>query len=66
MTKGDKTLVAVITGDNRVSFHSATVFISDVKTVRFGKGLKEGETVVLNPGFGIREEQKVQPVQAIR
>lgn len=62
LPKGDKTLVAVVAAGNKVNFRQVTTAESDGKSVRIQSGLEEGETVVLNPGFGIAEGSQVQPV----
>lgn len=62
LPKGDKTLVAVVNSGNKVNFRQVVTAESDGKSVRIRSGLDEGETVVLNPGFGIAEGAQVQPV----
>lgn len=62
LMRGEKALVGVVDGNNRVSFRPVTVVDSDGKAVRIGTGLLERERVVLNPGTGIIEGSLVQPV----
>ncbi len=62
LPKGDETFVAVVAAGNRVNFRRVKTAESDGKSVRIQSGLEEGETVVLNPGFGIAEGAQVQPV----
>ncbi len=63
LPRGDKTLVAVVSDGNRVSFRQIVIAESDGKTVKIHSGLNEGEVVVLNPGFGISDGAQVQPVR---
>ncbi len=62
LPKGDETFVAVVTAGNQVNFRQVRTTESNGKSVRIQSGLEEGETVVLNPGFGIAEGAHVQPV----
>jgi multidrug efflux pump subunit AcrA (membrane-fusion protein) len=62
--KGEQAFVAVIESGNSVKFRSVVPADSDGKAVRISSGLKEGEQVVLNPGFGISDNEHVQPVKA--
>jgi RND family efflux transporter MFP subunit len=64
LMKGEKAFVAVIESGNTVKFRPVVPADSDGKAVRISSGLKEGEQVVLNPGFGISENEHVQPVPA--
>jgi len=66
LPKGDRTLVAVLTQGNKVNFREVNIAESDGKSVRLQSGLDEGETIVLNPGFGIAEGAQVQPVRATK
>ncbi len=66
LPKGDKTFVAVLSAGNKVNFRQVVIADSDGKSVRLQSGLNEGETVVLNPGFGITEGAQVQPVRAAK
>ncbi len=45
-----------------VQFRPVTVADSDGRAVRIGSGLEEGEHVILNPGWGITDNEKVQVV----
>jgi len=62
LMKNEKSMVAVLTSDNRVRFRPVVIADSDAKTVRLVSGLKLGEKVVLNPGWGISDGDQVQPV----
>ena len=62
LSKDEIALVAVVSGDNNVSFRKVSVADSDGKMVRLISGLSEGELVILNPGFGISEGMHVDPV----
>jgi RND family efflux transporter MFP subunit len=64
LMKGENAFVAVIESGNTVKFRPVVPSDSDGKAVRISSGLKEGEQVVLNPGFGISENEHVQPVTA--
>lgn len=66
LPKGDKTFVAVLAAGNKVNFRQVAIEDSDGKSVRLQSGLDEGETVVLNPGFGVAEGAQVQPVRAAK
>jgi len=65
LSKDDTASVAVVTADNKASFRKVTVADSDGKMVRLTSGLAEGESVVLNPGFGISEGMHVEPVRSV-
>ncbi len=62
LMKGENAQVAVISPGNRVQFRPVMVADSDGKSVRLGSGLADGEHVVLNPGWGITDNQQVQPI----
>ena len=64
LSKNEASLVAVVSGDNKASFRKVAVADSDGKMVRLISGLSEGESVVLNPGFGISEGMHVEPVRS--
>ncbi len=64
LMKGEQTLVAVIEAGNKVKFRPVVVADSDGNSVRVSSGLKDGEHVILNPGFGISDNEQVQPVMA--
>jgi membrane fusion protein (multidrug efflux system) len=66
LPKGDKTFVAVIADGNKVNFRQIVVAESDGKSVKIQSGLNEGEVLVLNPGFGIAEGARVQPVHVTK
>ncbi len=62
LLKGEKTFVAVVASGDLVQFRPVTVSDSDGRAVRIGSGLEDGERVVLNPGWGITDNEKVQVV----
>ena len=62
LSKNETALVAVVSDDNKASFRTVSVADSDGKMVRLTSGLSEGELVILNPGFGISEGMRVEPV----
>ena len=64
MTKNDQDLVAVLDRGNVVRFRPVIVVSSDARRVRLASGLEEGETIILNPGFGLLEGGRVQPQDA--
>lgn len=64
LMKGEKTFVAVIAPGNTVQFRPVVVADSDGRAIRLSSGLKAGEHVVLNPGWGITDNEQVQPVLA--
>jgi RND family efflux transporter MFP subunit len=64
LSRSETASVAVVSADNKVNIRKVTVADSDGKLVRLASGLSEGETVVLNPGFGIAEGMHVEPVRA--
>lgn len=59
----DKTLVALVIGENKAGFREVTVADSDGKKAKISSGLKAGEQVILNAGQGIEEGEKVQPIK---
>jgi membrane fusion protein, multidrug efflux system len=61
--RGDKTYVATLTPDNRVSFREVTVYSSDGKTALVSSGISEGEQVMLDLGESVIEGHRVQPVR---
>jgi membrane fusion protein (multidrug efflux system) len=61
LMKGEKSFVAVLSQENKVVFRPVIIDESDAKTVRLASGLKEGEQIILNPGWGIFEGDRVQP-----
>jgi len=63
LSKNETASVAVVSADNKTNFRRVTVADSDGKMVRISSGLSEGDTVVLNPGFGISEGMLVEPVR---
>jgi RND family efflux transporter MFP subunit len=65
LSKDETALVAVVSGDNKASFRKVAVADSDGKMVRLISGLSEGESVILNPGFGISEGMHVEPVHMV-
>lgn len=62
LTKGEKYFVAIVSSTNRVSFRPVVIYDSDAKIVKLSSGLAEGENIILNPGWGILEGDRVQPV----
>jgi RND family efflux transporter MFP subunit len=64
LMKGEQALVAVVESGNRVMFRPVVVADSDGQAVRLSSGLLDGEQVVLNPGFGISDNDQVQPIAA--
>ncbi len=62
VARGDAYIVGIVSPDDRVNFRQVVIADSDGKKVRLHSGLEEGERVVLNPGFGIAEGEKVQPI----
>ena len=62
LMKGEQAFVAVIASGDKVKFRPVIVADSDGKTVRLSSGLEEGEHIILNPGFGISDNQQIQPV----
>jgi membrane fusion protein (multidrug efflux system) len=62
LMKGEKSFVAVLSPGNKVSFRPVIIGDSDAKTVQLSSGLKEGEQIILNPGWGISEGDQVQPI----
>jgi membrane fusion protein, multidrug efflux system len=60
-TQGERSLVAVVGKDNRVSFRKVVVAESDGKLLRISEGVQQGERVALNPGTGLTEGELVQP-----
>jgi membrane fusion protein (multidrug efflux system) len=63
VSRPDKTLVAILNDENKVSFREVTVADSDGKVVKISLGLKEGDQVILNAGQGIQEGEKVRPMK---
>jgi len=59
--RGEKTFVAVLSDDNRVTFRPVTLAESDGQVVRIASGLSDGQRVVLNLGESVSEGQQVQP-----
>jgi membrane fusion protein, multidrug efflux system len=55
--------VAVITDQDTVNLRPVVIAYSDGVHVRLASGVKEGERVAVNPGAGISEGSKVQPVK---
>ena len=62
LMKGEQAFVAVISSGEKVKFRPVIIADSDGKTVRLSSGLEEGEQIVLNPGFGISDNEQIQPV----
>jgi len=62
LSKNETALVAVVSDDNKASFRTVSIADSDGKMVRLTSGLSEGELVILNPGFGISEGMRIEPV----
>lgn len=61
-TSEERSVVAVIDGNNRVRFREVRVADSDGKQVQLSEGVVAGERLALNPGTGLREDELVQPV----
>ena len=59
--RGNKTLVGVITPDNKVNLRPVEIYESDGKTARLSSGVQEGEKVALNLGHSVEDGQMVQP-----
>ncbi len=57
-------MVAVVESEKIVRFRPVIVADSDGRAVRLRSGLEDGEHVVLNLGFGISDNERVQPVMA--
>ncbi len=64
LMKGEKAYVAAIAAGNKVQFRPVAVGDTDGRTVRLLSGIEDGEQVVLNPGWGITDNEQVQPVAA--
>ncbi|HEX4629217.1 MAG TPA: hypothetical protein VH137_10550, partial [Gemmatimonadales bacterium] len=60
----DTTFVVVVDSANRASFRRVVVARDDGQTAAIATGLLPGERVALNPGDGVTEGAKVQPVEA--
>jgi membrane fusion protein, multidrug efflux system len=59
--RGNKTLVGVITTDNKVNLRPVEIYESDGKTARLGSGVQEGDKVALDLGQSVQDGQMVQP-----
>jgi RND family efflux transporter MFP subunit len=59
--RDNKPHVAVVSKDDKVNFRSVSVLQSDGKRIRVLSGVREGERVVISPGEGLVEGEKVQP-----
>ncbi len=66
LARGGKDFVAVVAKGNRVDIKPVDIFYSNGKVVQVRSGLKEGQLVVLTPGFGIAENEKVQVRQTVK
>ncbi|UFS69523.1 efflux RND transporter periplasmic adaptor subunit [Geomonas sp. RF6] len=64
LTRAEKSVVAVVGPDERISFREVKVVDSDGKMLRIGEGIQEGERVALQPGTSLVEGDRVQPVLA--
>jgi membrane fusion protein (multidrug efflux system) len=62
LSKNETAFVAIVSDDNKAVFRKVSVADSDGKMVRLTSGLSEGDSVILNPGFGISEGMHVEPV----
>ncbi len=62
--KGEKASVGVVSPDNRLTLRSVAIAESDGKTVRLSSGLRAGEKVILDPGEGVADGERIQPVMA--
>lgn len=60
--QGNKTMVAIVTKDDRVTLRDVNIVESDGRIVRILSGLTEGEHVIVNPGGSIEEGEKVRPI----
>jgi len=59
--RGKRTLVGVITPDNKVNLRPVEIYESDGKTARLSSGVQEGEKVALNLGHSVEDGELVQP-----
>ena len=59
--RGNKTLVGVITPDNKVNLRPVEIYESDGKTARLSSGVQEGEKIALDLGQSVKDGQLVQP-----
>ncbi len=64
LMKGEQAYVAAIAPENRIHFRPVVVGDTDGRTVRLSSGIGDGDQVVLNPGWGISDNEQVQPVAA--
>jgi membrane fusion protein (multidrug efflux system) len=62
--RGEKTFVAVLSDDDRVTFRPVTLAESNGQSVRIVSGLSAGERVVLNLGESVSEGQQVRPASS--
>ena len=62
LVRGDKTLVAVVDGENRVRFKTVTLGDEEQQRYAVLDGLQAGEQVATNLGADAQEGDKVQPV----
>lgn len=58
---GNKTLVGVITPDNKVNLRPVEIYESDGKTARLSSGVQEGDKIALDLGQSVKDGQLVQP-----
>jgi len=61
IVRGEKTLVGVITPDNKVNLRPVEIYDSDGKTARLSSGVQEGEKVALHLGHSVQDGELVQP-----
>ena len=59
--RGKRTLVGVITPDNKVNLRPVEIYDSDGKTARLSSGVQDGEKVALNLGHSVDDGELVQP-----
>ncbi len=64
LMKGEQAFVAAIAPGNKVRFQPVVVGDTNGRTIRLLSGLEDGVQVVLNPGWGITDNEQVQPVAA--
>ena len=64
VVRRDTTFVVVVDSANRASFRRVIVARDDGQAAAIASGLATGDRVALNPGDGVTEGAKVQPVEA--
>ena len=61
--RGDKTLAAVVTPENKVHFQEVKVGYDDGQVVRLISGLNAGQKVAMNLGDAVAEGKNVRPIE---